>query len=118
MALTLEKKTQGSATVITCRGAVVYGTESDQLREYVKEALGSAPMVVLDLANVTYVDSGGLGAIVGLYSSARAAGGDFKVARANERVRHVFRITKLMHVLENYDTVEAAVAALSSHAAA
>ena len=75
MALTLEKKTQGSATVITCRGAVIYGTESDQLREYVKEALGSAPMVVLDLANVTYVDSGGLGAIVGLYSSARAAGG-------------------------------------------
>src|SRR5437016_14102426 len=108
MALTLEKKTQGSATVITCRGVVVYGTESDQLREYVKEAVDSAPMVVLDLANVTYVDSGGLGAIVGLYSSARAAGGDFKVARATERVRHGFRINKLMQELGNHNTVEGA----------
>ena len=63
MALTLEKKTQGRATVITCRGAVVYGSESDQLRDYVKETLGSAHLVVLDVANVTYVDSGGLGAM-------------------------------------------------------
>ena len=118
MALTLEKKTQGSATVITCRGPVVYGAESDQLRDFVKETLASARFVVLDVANVTYVDSGGLGAIVGLYSSARAAGGDLKVAGPNERVKHVFRITKLMNVLENYETVEAAVAALSSHAAA
>ena len=118
MALTLEKKTQGNAVVIVCRGPIVYGSESDQLREYVKEILDTTRLVVLDLANVTYVDSGGLGAIVGLYSSARAAGGDLKVARASERVRHVFRITKLVAVLEDYDSVEAAVAALSRHAAA
>src|SRR5437667_10007254 len=97
MALTLEKKTQGNATVITCRGAGIYGTESDQLREYVKEALGSARMVVLDLANVTYVDSGGLGATVGLGSSARAGGGELKVARATERSGNGVRITKPMH---------------------
>ena len=117
MALTLEKKTQGSATVITCRGAVIYGTESDQLREYVKEALGSAPMVVLDLANVTYVDSGGLGAIIGLFTSVRNAGGDMKLCCLNERVRHVFAITKLLNVVEIHNSVEDAVRAFS-HAAA
>src|SRR5438128_12243799 len=106
MALTLEKKTQGSATVITCRGAVIYGTESHQLREYVKEALGSAPMVVLDLANVTYVDSGGLGDIVGLYSSARPAGVGLREERPNERGQHVVLLHKRAHVLEKHGAAE------------
>jgi len=117
MALTLDVKKAGAVTVVGCRGVIVYGAESEELRARLKELLASTHSLVLDMAEVGYVDSGGLGAIVGLLTSARAAGGDLKLARPSERVQHVLRITKLLSVVETYDTVEAAVATYG-HAAA
>jgi len=117
MSLDVETRQAGKAAVLACRGVLVFGDEALKLRSEVKRALASSKHIVLDLTEVHYVDSGGLGAIVGALTSARGAGGDLKLAGMNERVRHVFHITKLLDIFEIHETVEKAVAA-ASHAAA
>jgi anti-sigma B factor antagonist len=109
MALTFQVESKGAACVIACRGSVVFGDEANALREQVKQALQGTHFVLLDFAEVNYVDSGGLGAIVGLFTSARSAGGDLKVANMNPRVKHVFQITKLHKVIDSYTSVDAAL---------
>lgn len=114
MPLDLKTRQSGPAMVVACDGVIVFGPESLALREEVKRALERSKHIVLDLSNVHYVDSGGLGAIIGVFTSARAAGGDLKIAGLNERVRHVFHITKLLNILEVHETVEQAVKAAAA----
>lgn len=94
-------------------GRIVFGAECDILRSEVKTVLASNRKVVLNLQNVDYVDSGGVGTLVGLYTSARAAGGDIKLAAPNPKVHHVLEITKIITVMGTYPTEEKAVAALA-----
>jgi anti-sigma B factor antagonist len=61
------------------------------------------------LGGVTYIDSGGLGTLVGVYSSARAAGADIKLTGLGQRLRDVLQITKLVTVFEVYETEQQAV---------
>jgi anti-sigma B factor antagonist len=69
--------------------------------------------VVLNLSGVSYIDSGGLGTLVGVYSSARAAGADIKLAGLTQRVQDVMQVTKLVTVFEVYDTEKDALNAFS-----
>jgi anti-sigma B factor antagonist len=117
MPLDIESRQSGNAVVVSCRGVIVFGPEAVQLRDEIKRALEKSKRLVLDLTEVHYVDSGGLGAIVGALTSVRNAGGDLKLAGMNERVQHVFHITKLTNIIEAHATVEQAVAAVA-HAAA
>jgi anti-sigma B factor antagonist len=74
------------------------------LREFVKEQLKANPQVVINLADVNYIDSGGLGTLVGLYTSARGAGGVVKLANLTHRVGELLQVTKLLTVFEVYDS--------------
>jgi anti-sigma B factor antagonist len=64
------------------------------------------PRVVVDLAGVDFVDSSGLGALIGGLKSARQAGGDVRIAAAGEQVRAVLKLTNLDRILSPFDTVE------------
>jgi anti-sigma B factor antagonist len=114
MPLDFKTRQSGPAIVVACNGVIVFGQEAIALRDEVKSALERSKHIVLDLSRVHYVDSGGLGAIIGVFTSARASGGDLKLAGLNERVRHVFHITKLLNILEVHDTVEQAVKAAAA----
>jgi anti-sigma B factor antagonist len=81
------------------------------LRNELKKVLETNKKIVLNLASVTYIDSGGLGTLVGVYSSARAAGADIKLTGLGQRVRDVLQITKLVTVFEVYDSEQKALAA-------
>jgi anti-sigma B factor antagonist len=81
------------------------------LRTTLKEILSSSKKIILDLSEVSYIDSGGLGALVGAYSTARSAGADIKLAGLGQRVRDVLQITKLVTVFEVYDSEQKALAA-------
>jgi anti-sigma B factor antagonist len=111
MSLKIETKTADGATVVHCSGRIVFGDEATSLRNELKKALGTSKKIVLNLADVTYIDSGGLGTLVGVYSSARAAGADIKLTGLGQRVRDVLQITKLVTVFEVYDTEQKALAA-------
>jgi anti-sigma B factor antagonist len=70
-----------------------------------------------DLSDVIYIDSGGLGTLVGVYSSARAAGADIKLTGLGQRLRDVLQITKLATVFQVFDTEQEELAALGRGAA-
>jgi|SRR5579859_1209861 len=130
MALTLQVHSQRQVTVLACKGTIVFGEESDCLRAKVKELLrqkdssppvaDSSPVpntsIVLDLSQVQYIDSGGLGALVAVLTSARAAGGDLRLTGMNERVSRVLKITRLDRVFRTHSSVELAVNAFYARA--
>lgn len=111
MNLKMEVKTVSGVTVVSCVGRIVFGDEAAALRAELKKTLTTSKKLILNLSDVNYIDSGGLGTLVGVYSSARAAGADIKLAGLTQRVRDVLAITKLVTVFEVYDTEQEALAA-------
>jgi anti-sigma B factor antagonist len=111
MALDTKTVTRGDVLVVYLSGALLFGEESSSLRSLVRDLLNQSNEIVLDLKEVSYIDSGGLGTLVALYASARKVGGEIKMSRLGPRANEVLQITKLMTIFDVYDDVDAAVAA-------
>ena len=109
MQLKLSSHTKDGVYIVECNGRIVFGEEASAVRDYVKTALTQHNRIVLNLKNTTYIDSGGLGTLVGLYTSAQAAGGDIKLSQLTQRVGQLLQVTKLVTVFESYETDEEAV---------
>jgi len=109
MTLKIETRPENAVTVVSCSGRITFGDEAMALRESIKKILVESRQVVLNLSGVSYIDSGGLGTLVGVYSSARAAGADIKLTGLGQRLRDVLQITKLVTVFEVYDTEQQAI---------
>lgn len=81
--------------------------QAPKLREVVAEVVGAGHRhVVVDMAGVEFVDSSGLGALVGCLKLARQAGGDLRIAAVNDQVRMVLGLTGMDRVLTPYRTPE------------
>lgn len=117
MALKLNLKEAEGVTVVYCNGRIVFGDEATILRDKVKELLQEHKQIVLNLGGVSYIDSGGLGTLVGLYTSARGAKADIKLANLTQRVRDQLQITKLVTVFESFDSEDMAIRSFSEKAA-
>src|SRR5450755_3998391 len=104
----MDTRQADGVTIVSCHGRIVFGEEATALREGLKGVLEATRQVVLNLSGVTYLDSGGLGTLVGVYSSARASGADIKLTGMGQRLRDVLQITKLVTVFEVYDTEQEA----------
>jgi anti-sigma B factor antagonist len=109
MSLKIDTKTEGGVTIVSCNGRLTFGDEAMALRENLKKILADNRQVVLNLGGVTYIDSGGLGTLVGVYSSARGAGADIKLTGLGQRLKDTLQITKLVTVFEVYETEQQAV---------
>ncbi|MGH9523552.1 MAG: STAS domain-containing protein [Terriglobales bacterium] len=103
MNLKLGSRTIEGVTIIDCQGRILFGDESIALREFVKDHLKSNRNIVINLGGVNYIDSGGLGTLVGLFTSARSAGGHIKLANLTNRVGELLQLTKLLTVFDVYD---------------
>src|SRR6476660_6019788 len=113
MALDAKTVTRGNSAVVYLSGAILFGEESASLRSLVRDLLNQSNQIVLDLKEVSYIDSGGLGTLVALYASARKVGGEIKLSRLGPRANEVLQITKLMTIFDVYDNVDAAVASFT-----
>jgi anti-sigma B factor antagonist len=100
--------------VVDCSGRLVFGEESASLREVVKKLVLQSPKLVLNLHEVNYIDSGGLGTLVSLYTTARNAGGSVKLARLSQRVGDLLQVTKLLTIFEVFDDEEKAARSFSA----
>jgi anti-sigma B factor antagonist len=110
MALEITEKESSGVTVLVLAGRVTLGEESSKLRTKLKDLLGEGKTrVVLDLAEVKYIDSAGLGTLVAGYTSARNQGASMKLANLTKKFDEQLHITKLVTVFEVYDSVEGAV---------
>ena len=111
------RKLNDGITVVDCAGRIVFGEETAELRDRVKALISENSRVVLNLAEVTYIDSGGLGTLVSLFTSARAAGGDIKLANLTQRVGDLLQITKLLTVFDTFEGEGKAVEAFQKRKA-
>jgi anti-sigma B factor antagonist len=114
MPLKINSRQLEGITVIDCAGRIVFGDEGSHLRETVKKEIAENSRIVLNLGEVTYIDSGGIGTLVSLFTTARNAGGDIKLANLTKRVKDLLQITKLITVFESYDDVQKAANAFST----
>lgn len=110
MALKLTKRNDGGVTVVEAVGRIVLGEETNILREQVKELLANgSKKIVLNLAQVDFIDSSGLGALVGLHSTAQAQGAKIRLANITKRFHELLLITKLLTVFDVYPSEAEAV---------
>jgi anti-anti-sigma factor len=110
--LSLEAGNIGSAVVLHCQGRMIFRGEARALSTLVAEVLPSARRMVVDLAGVDSVDSGGLGELVLTHMWAEAAGFTLKFASPKKSVRHLFEVTNLVSVFDVYGSVPEAMAAM------
>lgn len=101
MADSLSLQIHGTAdeAIVKCSGKLVAGV-TDTLYREVRQLIGAHPRVVLDLTDLTMMDSMGLGAIVRLYVSAKSAGSKLELINLSKRVRELLGITNLLSVFE------------------
>ena len=118
MQLKLGVRTVEGVAIVDCRGRLLFGEEASALRDTIKNLLAETKHIVINLGECTYIDSGGLGTLVGLYSSAQNSGGTVKLARLQQRVVDLLQVTKLLTVFDVYDTEEQAVRSFAVRASA
>ncbi|MDR3677537.1 MAG: STAS domain-containing protein [Acidobacteriota bacterium] len=115
MALNIIEKEISGVTVLQVIGRVTLGEESNQLRTRLKDSLAQGKTrLVLDLAEVTYIDSAGLGTLVAGFTSAQNQGANLKLANLTKRFNEQLHITKLVTVFDVYNSVEDAVKSFES----
>jgi anti-sigma B factor antagonist len=101
-------------TVLDIEGRIVLGEESNSFREKVKSLLAAGKKkIILNLAQVSYIDSAGLGTLVATFHSARSQGATLKLTNLGAKFKEVLQVTKLMTVFDTYDTEAAAIGSFS-----
>jgi anti-sigma B factor antagonist len=109
MQLRISNRTIDGVMVVDCHGRIVFGEESASLRDILKRLINENNKIVLNLGGVNYIDSGGLGTLVALYTTARNSGGAIKLASLTQRVGDLLQVTKLVTIFEVYDNEDKAV---------
>ena len=111
MALKITDRVMDAVAVEELEGRIVLGEESNALREKVKSLLAAGQKkVVLNMDNVTYIDSSGLGTLVALHTSARGQGASLKLSNLGSKFQEILQVTKLVTVFEVYPSEAAAIA--------
>ena len=114
MALKITDRVVDGVAVEELEGRIVLGEESNALREKVKSLLAAGQKkVVLNMNNVTYIDSSGLGTLVASHTSARTQGACLKLCNLGSKFQEILQITKLITVFEVYDSEAAAISSFS-----
>jgi anti-anti-sigma factor len=105
----VHRATLGDATVLSCEGRLTMAG-APMLRSAIDEEVTDGRVhLVVDLAGTSFVDSSGLGVLVAGLKRTRQAGGDLRIASAQEQVRLVLELTNLERILQPFDTVGDAV---------
>jgi anti-sigma B factor antagonist len=100
----------GEVTVLSLKGRMIFEEGDTPLKDHVDDLVAHGRLkLVLDLHDVTYIDSAGLGMLVAKYVSLHKRGGDIKLLHPTARCKELMRITHLRDVFETYTSEEDAV---------
>ena len=104
----------GDVTVIDASGRITLGEGSASFREKMKElASAGNRKVLINMADITYIDSSGIGELVSGFTTVTNAGGMLKLLNLGKRVKDLLQITKLYTVFETFDDEAAAIRSFS-----
>ena len=112
----LEERIAGNVAIIKVTGDITLNKGGDvMLKDKVQSLIQQGHMnLVIDLANVSYVDSAGLGELVQAYATAKNRGGALKLLNVTKRLRDLLVVTKLLTVFDSYDSEAAALASFGA----
>jgi len=106
---------EGRIAVLTLKGKMMGGPEMQELHDHIKGLMNDGVNnVVADLGKVKWLNSSGLGALMGALTTLRNEGGDLKLAHTSDKINSLLMITKLMSIFETYEDVESAVKAFEA----
>ena len=115
MALKMETDISGDVVILYCAGRLVFGDETAAFRERIQNILLGTQQIVVNLSGIEYIDSGGLGTLVGMLASTRNLQGEIKLVRPNQRVTDLLQRTRLNTVFKSYESDDQAVKAFSTN---
>jgi len=114
VALKMTNREVDGVSVVALDGRIVLGEESNALREKVKGLIAAGKKkIVLNMDNITFIDSAGLGTLVAAHHSAKSQGAGLRLCHLGSKFQEVLQITKLMTVFDVYNTEAEAVASFS-----
>ena len=103
--MTITERKSGDVTILDVEGKILLGEGDVQLKRKIDELIERKEnKLLLNLASVPYMDSGGLGEIVRSYTTVKRAGGELKLLNATKRISDLLTITKLITVFEIFES--------------
>ena len=114
MSMKIKTRQVDGITIMDCSGRITLGEGSVQLRDAVRDLLAKgSKQILLNLGDVTYIDSSGIGELVSAFTTVRNQGGDLKLLNLTKKVHDLLQITKLYTVFDIKDDEATAVASFA-----
>ncbi|MFZ0960593.1 MAG: STAS domain-containing protein [Terriglobia bacterium] len=114
MSVKLTTCEKGDVTIVNASGRLTLGAGTSALRTTIRDLVeGGSRRIVLNMAEVTYIDSSGIGELVADYTTVTTAGGKVKLLNLAKRVHELLNITKLYTVFERFEDEASAIASFS-----
>jgi anti-sigma B factor antagonist len=108
--MTIQERRVGAVTILALHGRLVLDDGDALLRERVDDLVSRGFVrLIIDLSELDYVDSAGIGVLIAKYLSVRRKGGDLRLLRLSTRTHHALEITHLLTVFQTFESEEAAV---------
>lgn len=119
MALTAKTRQAGNVAIVDLSGKITLGENTGILRDELRSLLAQGKKnIILNMKDVGYVDSAGLGELVGAYTTATNQGGAVKLLHLEGKIRDLMQITKLYTIFPAYDDEKEALASFGAKASA
>jgi anti-sigma B factor antagonist len=107
----IDSRVVGDVNILDCSGKITLGEGTMAIRNTVREALKNGnKKIILNLADVNYIDSSGIGELVSTYTTVTNQGGHLKLLNLTKKIQELLAITKLLTVFQVYDNEAAALA--------
>ena len=114
MSMKIKTRQVDGITIMDCSGRITLGEGSVTLRDSVRDLLSKgSKKILLNLGDVTYIDSSGIGELVSAFTTVRNQGGDLKLLNLTKKVHDLLQITKLYTVFDVKDDEASAVASFA-----
>ena len=117
MAMTITERRVGDVTVLRLGGRIVFGDGASELRARLNDLLDEARLkFLLDLRDVTYIDSFGVGVIAAKFVSVRRKGGDMKLLSLSPRTHRVMKISGLLKIFQSFESEDEGLSSFAKKA--
>lgn len=108
--MSVKERFDGNVAVVSVSGNLMGGPETTAVHDKVREVVGKGyKKLVIDLAGVKWINSSGLGVLMGSLTTMKNAQGEMKLANVSDRIQSLFMITKLVTIFESYESTDKAV---------
>jgi anti-sigma B factor antagonist len=110
MSVTFQEREVGGVYVLDIAGRITLGSGNNELRDHVNKALEAGKKkLLLNLTELSYLDSSGVGTLVGCFTSAQNRDADLKLVNLTKKMRDLLAITKLLTVFETFEDEQTAI---------